>query len=103
MEGVPGTSRDGLFVNDEEYAESEGSNGEHESDVDEAQLDVEIEPGHLQSSDDDVHIPHWSLTTAGLRRIPFTKDNSYLIPVPGRNRPFDWFTVLLDDIFLECV
>ncbi|KAG8270522.1 hypothetical protein J6590_084009 [Homalodisca vitripennis] len=69
MEGVPEASTDGLFVNDEEYAESQGSNGERESDVDESHLDGEIEPGNLQSSDDDddVHIPQWNLTTAGLR------------------------------------
>lgn len=122
MEGVPGTSRDydfRLFEDLEaeenavdnptgeggEYAESEGSDGDRlDDDVDPAELDAEDDPFDADDTDLEEELdynPQWAPITAGLRHFPFTKENKFNVPAPGENRPYDWFKLLVDDIFLE--
>ncbi|XP_046684891.1 piggyBac transposable element-derived protein 4-like [Homalodisca vitripennis] len=38
---------------------------------------------------------------AGLRDLPFTGQPGLLVPIPGDNKPIDWFNLLLDTVFLE--
>lgn len=53
------------------------------------------------SDEDDVN-PVWSPTQAvGFRNIPFTGNPGLLVPIPGNNKPIDWFFLLLDIVFLE--
>lgn len=84
-----------------------------ESDIDQAQLDappivnvvapVDIGDEETDDQEDDpvIYDPTWSLRTAGLQRIPFTKQNQLLVPAPGTNEPIDWFFLLCDDNLLE--
>lgn len=53
------------------------------------------------SESDSEPCPTWSSNTYGLKDIPFTGNNTLLGPVPGQNKPIDWFLLLIDDIFLE--
>lgn len=55
-------------------------------------------------SEDDAEVnPTWSSRTSGLgfRDIPFTGNPGLLVPIPGNNRPIDWFMMLIDIVFLE--
>lgn len=56
-------------------------------------------------SDDDPDLgtvaPTWCLNTTGMRPIPFTQTERLLVPFPGEGNPIDFFTLLVDDIFLE--
>ncbi len=49
----------------------------------------------------DDYMPTWYPQTAGLHRIPFTKQNGFLVPTSLRNEPTDWFYFVADDILLE--
>lgn len=66
------------------------------------QVDLESESSSGSDSEDDDEVnPTWSAGTSGLKDIPFTGDSGLLVPIPGNNKPFDWFTLMLDVIFLE--
>lgn len=57
-----------------------------------------------ENDDDDLELnPTWSNMTAGLRRIPFIMENKLFVPIPGEGNPIDWFSLLLDNIFLEFI
>lgn len=47
--------------------------------------------------------PTSSNAMIGLRDIHFTKENKLLLDVPGKNRPVDRFSLLLDKVYLESV
>lgn len=71
-----------------------------DSDTSSSESDLELE----EDSDSDTEIsynPQWSPATQGMRVIPFTKQNELLVPIPGENKPIDWFLLLCDDLFLE--
>lgn len=79
--------------------------GRNESDDDldsERNEDTETE-SELSDDDNTILPPVWSNNTIGPRRIPFLKENKLLVPVPGDNKPIDWFNLLVDDEFLQFI
>lgn len=88
---------------------ADSCDSEHEinSDVDFDSDSSNDTPAESSSDEDDnVDInynPVWSNRTLGLREIPFTKENKLLVPIPGDNRPVDWFFLLLDEPLLESI
>lgn len=73
-----------------EYSDSTTDTGESDSDNEDP----------VYSND---YVPNWQPHTLGLRRVPFTKNSGLCVPLPGLNRPVDYFFLLLDDEFLEHV
>lgn len=74
-------------------------------DVDAAQINGDVVSDDSESDPDDYPVafnPTWQPNCAmGMREIPFTRQNRMLVPLPGENRPYDWFTMLFDDILVE--
>ncbi|XP_046662705.1 piggyBac transposable element-derived protein 4-like [Homalodisca vitripennis] len=78
------------------------NSSDSESDISEdSDYDLSGDESDNLDEDNDHLNPSWSPFTQGLRRIPFTAENRFKVPVPGNNKPIDWFTLVLDDIFLE--
>lgn len=48
-----------------------------------------------------VYNPVWSISTVGMRPITFVRQPSLLVPLPGERKPYDYFRMLFDDIFIE--
>lgn len=79
-----------IDLSDNEILDSEGS--------------IDSSEESSESEDDDTAVnPVWAAHTSGLRQIPFTGNNGLLVPIPGENKPIDWFSLLLDDVFLESI
>lgn len=102
------------LLDDSELEPSESdlsADGGQDSDLDEAQLDALVDPvvdeddaidDESNEEPDDVRFNYqWCPNTSGLRQISFTKRNELLVPLPGDNRPIDWFSLLLDDEILQ--
>lgn len=89
----PGPSNDSSLQNS-------GRNSSDESDISSDEyyatdLDSDADPDY------DTDPPVWSINTAGMRPIPFVKENGFLVPLPAGGRPIDFFFMLIDEIFLE--
>lgn len=52
---------------------------------------------------DEISNPTWLRFNQGFHRLDFTGENQFKVPVPGNNRPIDWFILLLDDTLLETI
>lgn len=48
-----------------------------------------------------VYNPVWSISTVGMRPITFVRQPGLLVPLPGERKPYDYFRMLFDDIFIE--
>lgn len=77
-------------------------NQSSESDVDsDSDYDLSGEESVSEGEIEDNYNPTWSRYTQGFRRCNFTAENRLKVPVPGQNKPIDWFQLLLDDDFLQ--
>lgn len=69
--------------------------------------DAELSGEESDDSDDEIddsaHNPTWSPFSLGFRRFAFEGENWFKVPVPGENKPIDWFKLLLDDVLLESI
>lgn len=86
------TSRDDPVLSGEDIATS-GDESSEESDID---LDVEED---IQAA----NLPIWLPDTEGLEHFPFTANDGFLVPIPNENQPAEFFSLLLDDVFLEFI
>ncbi|KAG8333120.1 hypothetical protein J6590_009583 [Homalodisca vitripennis] len=116
-------SDDGIdYSSESEDSDNLNTPRHHDSDLDEAQEYAQsdqdntindLDPNVASDQDDDtvndvdnndiIYNPQWQPRTAGLRDIPFTKENKILVPFPEDNTPFGWWEYLLDDAFLQTI
>lgn len=91
-----------------DYSESEESDGD-DSSLDEAELYAAFDPVQDEESEDDddeediLYNPSWQPPPFNLRILSYTQENKILVDLPGDNEPFDWYTLLMEDLFLENV
>ncbi|XP_054272549.1 piggyBac transposable element-derived protein 4-like [Macrosteles quadrilineatus] len=60
--------------------------------------------GSSDEDDADITTPQWSASPGvmgRLRDIPFTGEPGLRVPIPGNNKPIDWFRLLSDVVFLQ--
>lgn len=86
------TSREEYILSDEDIGTS-GDESSAESDIN---LDVEEDIAAA-------NLPTWAPHTAGLRQIPFTGNEGFLVPIPDENEPAKFFTLLMDNVFLDFI
>lgn len=81
------------------------ANLESDSDIiDSDDTDLSSEESESEEEDLGNRVISWAPNSfLGCRPIPFVKENKLLVPIPGENRPIDWFSLMLDDVFLEQV
>uniref|UniRef100_A0A1B6L7B9 Uncharacterized protein n=1 Tax=Graphocephala atropunctata TaxID=36148 RepID=A0A1B6L7B9_9HEMI len=97
----PGTSAMNLSANTSTNPTPNQSDDEIEQNMRDYSSDSEEE---IDSDEEEVIVnPTWCSTTAGLRDIPFTKENKFLCPIPGDKKPIDFFNLLFDEIFIETI
>lgn len=88
-----------------DFADSDDSDLDPDFIPDDDSDETSAEENRSESDTDDeaetVYNPVWCPRTQGMRNFPFTKENKLKVPVPGENKPSDWFFLLLDNSILE--
>lgn len=51
----------------------------------------------------DLNPPVWAPNTRGMRPLQFTKEEEFLVPIPENAKPIDFYSMLVDDEFLETI
>ncbi|KAG8311925.1 hypothetical protein J6590_032896 [Homalodisca vitripennis] len=103
MDFPPGTSgiqnrRQFVANSDSDYEDDPGVPG-YAPDLDDEQY--ETDESEVEDPDYDVRPPQWSPQTIGMKDVPFTKEEKFLVPLPNEITPINFFLLLVDVIFLE--
>uniref|UniRef100_A0A1B6HI21 Uncharacterized protein n=2 Tax=Cicadellinae TaxID=33370 RepID=A0A1B6HI21_9HEMI len=103
MDLPPGTSgiqnrRQFVANSDSDYEDDPGVPG-YAPDLDDEQY--ETDESEVEDPDYDVRPPQWSPQTIGMKDVPFTKEEKFLVPLPNEITPINFFLLLVDVIFLE--